>query len=504
MSWLRDTEEAGKIFHAVRQAREGFQKPFVKPTPEYLFYKAVFCYPLRGEDFYYMSLTEYTNLLLLSERETAQSKGWRTVADVVLRARHDGFVKDPPLVASQIIPEKDEVVKLLSTYPVPKVLLFAEIAKKRSRDFKWGWGHRKKTEVNKALESRPLDWHEYQAIKYPASYRDLLRITHPKTSDEKLNEIWCWLVGKCEAPTDRIKAYEDALRFAKTGNVPEAVRLVTKYKLPWEIVRSRIGLENLAQEQATAIAFNLMSPNDIAMQSRTLLRMLGKDALSDLVRRREFTLNMASRASLGILHESRDVAEEFFRKAYMPRQEFERLLPIKTKRVIALIDVSGSMIGGGILAAARITMPFRGIFEKTYVFNKYPWQVELHELEDFEKLLSMPSEGTRLYGSIISVADSERMAEDDLLFVVTDEQENLSQSTYADIANLRTNIAEAITAPYPADMILKAPITNIIGYPASDPDSFIASARLVLANRIMESEKAIDITKVLPPLRTNH
>ena len=503
MSWLRDTEEAAKVFQAARAAREGFAKPFVVPAPQFLFFKALFCYPLRGESFYYMSLSEYTSILLLSEREVAEREGWPVVEEAILRARADGFVKDPPLVAAQILPSSESIARLLATYPITKVLLYAEIAKER-RALGWSWGHRKKAAIERAVASKELEWHELQAVKHPRALRDLLRLAHPKPPSEEVSRIWRWALGKGEAPTERIREYEDVVRLAAHGDRAGAVRAAVEANLPWEVLRSRVGLGRLPRELLAEAAEKLLSPHDTAMQARTLADALGAEFVAELVRKRSCPLNAGARAALGLLQAHREAAEAFFEKVRVERSAFERMLPLKPRRVVALVDVSASMSGTRIQSAARVLMPFRSVFEKAYAFNEAVAPIELSSLSDFEKLLQMPDKGTRLYDSVIEVARSEQLGEDDLLFVATDEQENYSRARLQDVLSLKANVVEAVVAPYPADMVLKTPVTHFVAYPASDPDALVASARLVLAGRVAQSEKVVELHKLLPSAPARH
>ncbi len=108
--------------------------------------------------------------------------------------------------------------------------------------------------------------------------------------------------------------------------------------------------------------------------------------------------------------------------------------------------------------------------------------------------------GTPLYDAIQKTITEERLGEDDLLFVLTDEQENASKAPITALSNIKTWVVLGVVAPYPADMILKNPETRAIAYPASNPDSFIASAQLVTAKKLIESEGVVEITKLLPPI----
>jgi hypothetical protein len=492
--WLKKTEDLAARYHERRESVEGFEKPFVMPTPQYLFYKTLFCYPLRAEQFFYMSLSEYTALLLASERETAEDEGWESVKKAITSARRDGFVKDPPLVASEILPLKDGVEEVLSTYPINKILLYAELGRRYKAE--WRWGHRKKSAIGSVLASKPVEWHEFQAIKYRTAYRDLLRMVHPRPPDEAVEKIWGWVLGKRESPTEKIKSYEEMRKLAGKGDYEKALRLAIDAYLPWEVLRSRIKIREVSSGELLREAIaKLMTSNDVALQARTIASMAGTDFLMEIAKKRAFPLNATARAAIGLEGEAGEV---FFEKAKMERGEFEKLLPERPERIVSLVDTSGSMRGPRIQSAARILMPFRSIVEKFYEFNEVVGQIELRTLQDFRNLTRLPRDGTKLYDSIIMVSEAERLTEDDLLFVVTDEQENFSGSRLEDVLRLKARIALAVVAPYPADMILKAPHTRIVAYPAADPDAFIASARAIMAGKVAESKKVVKLAELIP------
>ena len=506
MSWItRNYRSESWEFHMRRERAEGFVKPFVQPRPQYLLLKTLAAYPLRGEGFFYMrNLRDYTELLLIATRDVANAEGWASVYDFAIRMRRAGLVKDPPLVSAQIWPDKAQMKELLKLYPLPKMLLFLEIAKKGRKDFGWSYGARKKDAVVDALKELPFEWHELQAIKYPTTYRDILRMLHPKPWDDSINRLWRWVVKKGDAPTDKTKAYEEAVRASTPA---DAVKRAIEADLPWEVIRSRIGkLDAIPNELLFNAAAKLMGPFDLAMQAGILTERLGKDQVEYLVRRRgRIPLSAGARAAIGLAVQGRlEVANAFFEKVQLGREEFNKLLPAAPKRVISLIDVSGSMQGARILAAARVLLPFTKVFEKAYVFNSgiegIIKQIQLSTLNDYLGLLNMPDDGTPLYDAIQKTITEERLGEDDLLFVLTDEQENASKAPITALSNIKTWVVLGVVAPYPADMILKNPETRAIAYPASDPDSFIASAQLVTAKKLIESEGVVEITKLLPPI----
>lgn len=78
-----------------------------------------------------------------------------------------------------------------------------------------------------------------QAVKYRQregwSHRDLLRLSHPTTTDPRRRAVFDWICDPTRADRERlpelIKAHETAMA---STDVKEIARLVTEHKLPWE------------------------------------------------------------------------------------------------------------------------------------------------------------------------------------------------------------------------------------------------------------------------------
>ncbi|MCE4610551.1 MAG: hypothetical protein F7B17_01095, partial [Desulfurococcales archaeon] len=189
-------------FHIARATVEGFWKTYVEPSPVYGLAKAVLAHPVGFEDYFYMDLGAYTRVILEWAREAGEAVGWEAVAELLVAGRRVGLSKDPPLVAAYALPGWAYAARLLSLYPVGKLRLWLHLARKQGKlRLKLGYGERRRRAVSEALISHDAGWHELQAAKSPASFRDVLRMAHPKPPSPEVEAIWRFVLGKGEAPT---------------------------------------------------------------------------------------------------------------------------------------------------------------------------------------------------------------------------------------------------------------------------------------------------------------
>jgi hypothetical protein len=293
------------------------------------------------------------------------------------------------------------------------------------------------------------------------------------------------------------------MRILKMQDADKAVRTAVDADLPWEVVRSRIGrLDALPPELLVEAAMKIMTPFDIAAQALSIVKRAGQEALSHVLASRRVPLSAGSRAALELYARGyRDAAVLFFERVKMGRSEFAELLPAAPRRIIALVDISASMYGNPIRSAISSIMPLIDVIDSMYLFNEGVSAYEgFRSLNGLMNLASMTRGGTALYDSMFYVANAERMTDDDVLLVFTDEQENASRlASMADVVSLKTRAVLMVVAPYPADMILKQDNTRAVAYPGSDPDAVLASMRLITSATVIESEGAVDLIRLLPP-----
>lgn len=99
-----------------------------------------------------------------------------------------------------------------------------------------GWGRGLRSAVSAWYLSPPVDKVAYQAVKYRSregwSHRDMLRLTHPVTTDPERRALLGWIVGKPESSMPKIVSGFEAAQQATEPK--EWARLTVQYNLPWE------------------------------------------------------------------------------------------------------------------------------------------------------------------------------------------------------------------------------------------------------------------------------
>ena len=131
---------------------------------------------------------------------------------------------------------KDRATRVKALECVPRVcrtgtMLF--IFARYAEQFR-GWGRGLRDAVAKWYTDKPVDQLAYQAVKYRQRegyvHRDMLRLSHPKTTDPVRKQLYDWMCGrKVTNPPEIIAGYELA-------NIPGAdiVHMINRFKLPWE------------------------------------------------------------------------------------------------------------------------------------------------------------------------------------------------------------------------------------------------------------------------------
>lgn len=103
-----------------------------------------------------------------------------------------------------------------------------------------GWGRGLRRAVGKWYTDKPVGDVAYQAVKYRQregwSHRDLLRLSHPATSEADRKALFDWICGRHVGAED----YPDSLRLvegfrrAQTADPKHIPDLIREYRLPWE------------------------------------------------------------------------------------------------------------------------------------------------------------------------------------------------------------------------------------------------------------------------------
>lgn len=234
-----------------------------------------------------------------------------------------------------------------------------------------GWGRSLRTAVGDWYMSKSADTVAYQAVKYRQregwSHRDMLRLSHPRSVDPKLNAVFDWITHNAvgdETPTlieSFIKANEE------TASVSDICKLIETNPLTWEmlpdrvindpaiwtslLVSNRVGLTALIRQLPRLTRIGLLEPFsdtskivEALITDRDQLHKARIHPINLLVAHRTYSNGHSERGSSTWTPVSRivDALDFAFYKA------FESFEPAGKRTMLAL-DVSGSM-GSGVTA----------------------------------------------------------------------------------------------------------------------------------------------------------
>lgn len=138
---------------------------------------------------------------------------------------------------------KDETVRRAALEAVPSVCRtgtmlyeFVQFVENERR-----WSKMLRNSVSKWYTEKEASQLAYQAIKYRQregwTHRDVLRLSHPKTSDAAKVRVFDFMCGR-EVSTDVDDAITGYLKAQTATSTSELVSVITQFNLPWEAIPS--------------------------------------------------------------------------------------------------------------------------------------------------------------------------------------------------------------------------------------------------------------------------
>lgn len=238
-----------------------------------------------------------------------------------------------------------------------------------------GWSAGLRRAVSRWYDGKPVDQVVYQILKYAQrdswSHRDLLRLAHPKTTDELRNSVYKYIVDGWESVGD--EPHPDAVlsriwasEKLKTASAQEAIALIRQYRLPrevvptpllkeasvWEVLLEDMPMTALIRNLATLTRVGLLSDGSDA--TKKVVAQLGDEKrlrsarvhpISVLSALLTYQAGKGNRGS-GTWTPVRQVVDALDAAFY---SSFGNVEP-SGKRLLLALDVSGSMswsdIGG--------------------------------------------------------------------------------------------------------------------------------------------------------------
>lgn len=205
---------------------------------------------------YYASESKLTKENAEAAVRCVQSDGLRTVKRIVEISDSGRAAKNDYALYALALATKfgDEETRRLAYASMDKVARIGthlfNLAEYRQAFGGWGRGTRKGF-ANWYL-SKDIDKIAYQAIKYRQrdgwTHKDILRLSHPQSNDNKINNLFKWIVGKEVVKTDLPKVVVGFEALQATKDAKVAANLIREYNLPREAVPTELLTEKLVWE----------------------------------------------------------------------------------------------------------------------------------------------------------------------------------------------------------------------------------------------------------------
>ena len=321
----------------------------------------------------------------------------------------------------------------MATFHPGQLLQFVELLK--SKKLGKGFGSRSQKWVRDVIESWNVWKLEEYTLKYPTALNSLVRLVHPRLTDERAGISLYVLDGKAaEATGERQKAlYElKKLTLNETSYKKIALTMLEK-RIPWDAVKGFAGLNgpiaisSMTQMGLTALLLNLRS-----LDTHGVFNDVGLQALELRLNEVEFGRSVPLDFAKPYIHTGNQKVKDLLLKsmAKVLAQPFEALANLD---VAVSIDISGSMQGEPLQTSGLLAAPFlkaKSLWFTTFDTNLYneghsvcPRVNGLPASQQLKNLLSLRTNGGTDVAIPIRTALASRKKVD-LFVLVTDEQQN--------------------------------------------------------------------------------
>lgn len=175
--------------------------------------------------------------------------GVRTVNEIV-RVSDEGLaVKNDPAIYALAVASVDTNLEtrkaaFAALHKVCRIGTHLYMFETFRKDLGGGWGRlHKETVANWFTEKKP-ERLAYQVAKYKQregwSARDLLRKSHPVAKDPIYDAIFKWVVSEGKENKEGLPEFLEACNRIKGANIKEALKLITEYRLPREVLPTEL------------------------------------------------------------------------------------------------------------------------------------------------------------------------------------------------------------------------------------------------------------------------
>lgn len=337
------------------------------------------------------------------------------------------------------------VIGLLSTFHPGQLLQFVELVK--SKKFGTGFGSRPQKWVRSVMENWKSDKLETFTLKYPNALNSLLRLVHPRYTDER-GKIVNYILSNKDTHGTRQKAFDKI----KTGKLSssQVAKDILDHDIPWDCIKG-VGItmnDDLAMAQMVQMGLSALLLNMRSIESTGIFKAQNgiqalKLKMQEVKNARSIPIDFAK----PYVHCSDQNVKNILLDAMADALDVPMPF-LETKKVGVSVDISGSMNGEALQTAGLLAAPFMNannlwfttfddkLYEEGDKFRAHSYYANsrIQELcpvlkgktraQQIKSLLDLKANGgTNIALSINkAISDNRKL---DLMVIITDEQQNL-------------------------------------------------------------------------------
>jgi 60 kDa SS-A/Ro ribonucleoprotein len=373
----------------------------------------------------------------------ARNSSMKGMVKVALAAIN-GSAKDAFLSQEHV---RKAAIALLSTFHPGQLLQFVEMVK--SKQFGRGFGSRPQKWVRSAMEKWNSKKLENYTLKYPAALNSLVRLVHPRYTDERKGLILYVLDDKKDQATGKKQLVVEEMKGLTNQN--KIAELMLDNEIPWDVVKGFAGMSgplaiaSMTQMGLTALLLNIRSLEQHGVFNTNDGITALKLKMNEVKSGRSIPLDFAK----PYIYATDDDVKGVLLDAMVDTLDVD-MGPVEGMSIGVSVDISGSMDGEPLKTAGLLAVPFlkaKNLWFTTFDTNLYEEGVEfvnkglynyigsynfvascpqIHGLSrknQIKNLLAMRTAGgTDISVSLRAAIQTKRKM--DLMVVITDEQQN--------------------------------------------------------------------------------
>lgn len=464
---MRTKKQAAESFAEKRATKEGFDKSdhsigYIDNLPvEFL--TTLYTGYVKNK---FYSKKEDTLRESLPIHKAMFEKNPKFYLNALKRARNSAAIKDQVIIGSLIAGD----ATLIKDMPPTQI----------QKLWKWGFkSSRSKKLIKKYLEAVAFFGKmQFYIAKYPSAMKMLVNSSHYLIPKEDYH-----FMMHTTTKTSNVILYSDVAKVKKNHSLEG----IESDVIPFEVARSAIPSSMWKKENL--LEHTDINPYAMLSQASSLADIFGEAKIAGMLSKAKYITSDKFLTAAFANDEKHPLLTQALAEMYTDSvsDTYKKMtLPFELKKLIVVMDISGSMESYIQKMLATIA-PFAPVIDELIYFGSH---VEIKDPEDlmtFEglKKLNYTAGATNLAEAVY---EAEKLAtKQNSVIIMTDEQGNIGNQEINAIRNMRKKGIEVIVVN-PTDYKNHMLLNDVVYVPATTPESFAATIRYTQLRHVTQKE----------------